>query len=201
MCPRGACAIAVVVAIAATASWLAPDRASAQSLADAAKSAEEQRQASGQAVAVLTNGSLLGANGYDGIMGDYRLAPNFERYQSFRTLLIQERARSRPLDRALVKQEAEATGLFDMEDVYRRDADVMRLLNFSGVNAHAYVMADVAFNRAMQDAKLPKADQAKLSPARAANLAFVEEHYRGHNFMSFVHQQEKDLEFSRRIRP
>ena len=151
------------------------------------------RPCDARAVLAALRHSGFGGPVYPVLMGDYRLEPTFFTYQSARKQLIEARKRNRPLDVFLMKHETEDTGLFAMEEPYRRDPDVMRLLSFSNIDPRAYVTAHVAFQRAMEDAKLSKIDKSQLTPARAANVVLVEDRYQGHNFLAEITRLEKDL--------
>ena len=173
--------------------WLPVARpVDAQSLADAAKRAEEQRQTIGSAATLVTNGNLAGANGYDALMGDYRLEPTFFTYQSTRKQLIEARKRNRPLDVFLMKHETGTRVSLPWRSPTRRDRRHAPL-SFSKIDPRACVMAHVAFQRAMEDAKLSKVDKSQLTPARAANVVLVEDRYQGHNFLAEINRLEKDL--------
>ena len=165
--------IPVLLAVCVAAS--SPARA--QSLADAAKSAEEQRQSSGRSVNVYTNQSLRGSSGYESLLGDgYLLAEHFNAYSSAHADIVGLRVRSRDLDDYLVRSELGAEDRFDLEDAYGQDVSIVRALQFNRLDVRAYFKTDAAFARALRDQKLSKADREQLPAARRLNAQYVEEH-------------------------
>ena len=163
-----AAALLVVAAIATP--------VSAQTLADAARLAEEQRAAAGGTSRTYSNATLGGASGYASLLGDnFLLSDYFDAYAAARTRLAAYRLSHLDLDMWLNERVVKAKDRFDLESVYGQDKSVLQALG--RMTPRDYFKTDLAFSRALEDVRLAPADrEANLPRARAANAQYVATH-------------------------
>ncbi len=163
-----------IAAALAVACGLTGAPARAQSLADAAKRAEEQHVL-GPATKEYTNASLGSASGYEVLLGDhYLLSDHFDAYASARDSVAGMRMQSLELDRWLFERLRLAKDRFDREQIYGQDSTVMFALK--QITPREYFKTDLAFAHALDDARLSAIDREHLPPARRANAQYVLDH-------------------------
>ena len=147
----------------------------AQSLADAAKRAEEQRASAGASTKEYTNASLGGPSGYEALLGDhYLLSEHFEAYAHGRDSLAQVRMQDFQLDKWLFERTLTVKDRFELEQIYGSDKTIMWALG--RITPREYFKSDLAFQHALEDVRLSKADRDHLPAARKANAQYVEDH-------------------------
>jgi hypothetical protein len=175
-------------------------RPCAQSLAEAARRAEEARKAAGDAGPIISNKDLPGGRGYAALVNEYvidtdALIGYFEATEAILTL----RARDRDVDTYLFKWESQAESVFDLESPYAADKAIMSILYVSGrrISPHTYFMTQLAFNRALEDAKLPPAVQKALTMARRRNIVEVQARLRGGDYFGSIRRLTKELDQAR----
>ena len=173
-------------------------RAGAQSLADAARRADEQRKAYGSGP-LITDRDLPGRSGFGALVAEFRLTHRvFSQYQSAWKEIMALRALNAGVDAALIRWENGAASPFDLEYGYAQIPDVVAILDRHVLTVHTYWLVNAAFVQAMADSKLPKADRDRLLPASADNIAFVLERDTGLAWLREMEPIKKDLESRRR---
>ena len=98
---------------------LAAGVAHAQSLADAAAKAEEQRKVTGKATKTYTDETLIQSEGYYSLVADrYLLEPHWQDYSRARSYVTGARIQSMKLDALLMKHE-QAGDRYALERAFR----------------------------------------------------------------------------------
>jgi hypothetical protein len=162
---RGTAAAGVLlVSLAATA-------AHAQSLADAAAKADEQRKASGKASKVYTDETLLRRDGFESLVADrYLLQEHYTPYLYARVETM--RGRRRSLDKWLLEKEATG-GRYELETALRSTPKLSAILTKWNITARDYFMAYAAFELAGNDLQTSRKQEIVLTESRKANVVFV----------------------------
>ena len=162
-------------AAVAVACMLGASHSHSQSLADAAKRAEEQRASVGPSTKEYSNASLGGASGYEALLGDhYLLSDHFQAYAHGRDSLAQVRMQDFQLDKWLFERTLTVKDRFELEQIYGSDKTIMWALGM--ITPREYFKSDLAFQHALEDVRLSKVDRDHLPPARKANAQYVEDH-------------------------
>jgi hypothetical protein len=165
------------VAAVAVVCTLGASYSHAQSLADAAKRAEEQRASVGASTKEYTNASLGGPAGYAALLGDnYLLEDHWEAYAHARDSLAQVRMQDFQMDKWLFERTLKVKDRFELEQIYGQDKSIMWALSLGRLTPRDYFKTDLAFAKAVEDYRLSKLDRENLPPARRANAQYVEKH-------------------------
>ena len=174
----------------------------AQSLADAARRAEEQRKAAGGSAPTITNKDLPGEAGVAKLLNEYFLTDDlFTAYRWAWEAIMKLRTRSIPIDTYLMKWEVEAKSALDLEAPYGQEPQVARILDEHELTPNKYFMTELAVGRAMEDSRLTKIQLATLPQARQDNVKVVLTRNEGINWRSRQESSKTALEEARRIRP
>jgi hypothetical protein len=183
----------VVVIVAACALPLA-----AQSLAEAARRAEEERKTRGTGPKI-TNRDLPGRSGFAALGTEFRLTDQiFDQYRRAWKEIMKKRAQDASIDAALMRSEAAGTNTSDLEWGYTQIPEVVEILDRHQLTVHTYWLVDAAFARAIADSKMPKAFREQMLPARADNITFVLNRDIGAAWLREIEPMKKELEERRR---
>jgi hypothetical protein len=152
---------------------LAATGARAQSLADAASKAEDQRKASGKASKVYTDETLLRRDGFESLVADrYILSNHYTPYLYSRTEIAYARAYDRKLDNRLL--ELEALGdRYAVETEFRATPRIAAILAKWNLSARDYLMTDASYELACNDLQASWTQEIVLSESRKANVDFI----------------------------
>lgn len=177
---------------------LLPSAALGQSLADAAKRADEQRKHDGAAAEKLSNRDLPG----HGVLENYVLSDALlETYSYVWEHVITLRTKKIAVDRYLIRYEAEAKSSADLERAYQNDSEINGLLTDRGITAETYFIVQAAFKRAMIDSEMTDDALDDISRARRINAMLVKEGNWGHNELGHQERLQQELDLERRLRP
>jgi|SRR6185295_17562903 len=145
----------------------------AQSLADAAAKADEQRKASGKASKVYTDETLLRRDGFESLVADrYLLQEHYTPYLYARVEITYARAYDRSLDKWLLEKEATG-GRYELETAFRSTPKLSAILTKWKITPRDYFLADAAFELAGNDLQTSWTQEIVLSESRKANVDFI----------------------------
>src|ERR1051325_5119558 len=148
----------------------------AQSLADAAAKAEEQRKATGKATKAYNDETLIQHEGYESLVADrYLLEPHWPSYSAARAYIAGARVQSMKLDAVLMKQEL-AGDRYGLEKAFRSDPVAKDILSMFDLSARYYFMADASLELAGADMQQGFHIRNELTESRRANVDFVRDH-------------------------
>jgi hypothetical protein len=149
----------------------------AQSLGDAARKAEDQRNTLPPARQTFGAKDLPAPARIDAILGDFRLTQNLLwAYKRAQLGIVKARADAK-LDAWLMRWEHETRDdPFAMEQQYRSERRLMRVFDASNISPRDYIFFEQALSRARIDQRESKAARATMNPARVANVQFIEKH-------------------------
>jgi hypothetical protein len=149
----------------------------AQSLGDAARKAEDQRNTLPPARQTFGAKDLPAPARIDAILGDFRLTQNLLwAYKRAQLGIVKARADAK-LDAWLMRWEHETRDdPFAMEQQYRSERRLVRVFDASNISPRDYIFFEQALSRARIDQRESKAARATMNPARVANVQFIEKH-------------------------
>ena len=154
-------AIALVIAAA----WCASSGAAGQSLADAARNAEEQRRSIKAASPPITNADLP---------GEWPITTaGLEQYASARFEVASIRRAHADVFQRLWNASIEAPTLLGLEPALRSEPPIVAALEASGLTAHEYLKREQAITVAYAMAGRFLPDDLKLNETRSANVTYI----------------------------
>lgn len=165
---RPVCTLLLVTAL--------PVAASAQTLGDAARRAEEQRKTLESPDKKYTANSLPGPGRIDAILGEFVMTDTIvHRSKEVEINLVKARRLDLALDRYMLKWEFATRGEpLGMAEPMQREAKVLKLFDRENLDVRDYLFFHLALDRARLDRREPKFARGNLSKARVANLEFLE---------------------------
>ncbi len=179
--------------------WVAA--ADAQTLGEVAKKTGAEPK--GTAVKKLTDKDLPGVSRLDAELRDFRLTDDgFVRYADAHEWVLDRRILYPKIDAWLARAEREGADPYVIEAMIQQEPLLNDMLDWHKILPHAYILTDVAFNRAVADATRSDDELSRMPPARAANALFVRANPR--NIVQAAQyrwgEKQKKLEERRRYR-
>jgi hypothetical protein len=172
------------------------------SLGDAARRAEEQRNALPPAQQTFGAKHLPGPARIDAILGDFVLTLNLVYSYRRAELGIVKARNDRALDTWLMKWEHETRhDPFAMEQPYRKNPHLMRVFDSNDITPRDYIFIEQALGRARSDKGESKAARALLPRPRRINLEFVDKHEGNLGPAWELEREQRILEIRRSSKP
>lgn len=146
----------------------------AQSLGEVARRTGAERKTSGTPLTRLTDKDLPAVDRLEAELRDFRLSHDeFTHYADAREWVLDRRITYTKVDAWLARAEREGAGPLVIEAMIQQEPLLSDMLDWNKILPHAYILNDIAFNRAVADATRSDDELSRMPPARAANAQFV----------------------------
>ncbi len=177
--------------------------AHAQSLGEVARRTGADRKASGTPVTKLTDKDLPAVSRLEAELRDFQLSyDEFSHYADAKEWVLDRRIMYPKIDAWLAKAERDGVDPSVIETMIQQEPLLSDMLDWNKILPHAYILTDVAFNRALADAMRTDDELSRMPPARAANARFVRDNPRNTVQAALYRwgEKQKRLEERRRYR-